>query len=112
MTSATLTIDHTALAANWLALNAASDGKAAAVVKANGYGLGAAEAPAQHGDAWRLAGIDQELVGLAYVFVGHFRVLDDRQHQLAGRRAIVRNLPGEQVDCQHDISLRRQPLRQ
>jgi alanine racemase len=43
MGSSVLTIDHTALAANWRALNAASGGKAAAVVKANGYGLGAGE---------------------------------------------------------------------
>ncbi len=43
MARATLTIDHTALAANWRALAAAAGTEAGAVVKAGGYGLGAAE---------------------------------------------------------------------
>lgn len=44
MSTANLTIDLDALVANWRALDAASDGgvETAAVVKANGYGLGAA----------------------------------------------------------------------
>ena len=42
MATATLTIDLSALAANWRDLNSFSRGQTAAVVKANGYGLGAA----------------------------------------------------------------------
>ena len=42
MSTGILTIDLDAIASNWKALNAQSSGKAAAVVKANGYGLGAA----------------------------------------------------------------------
>mmetsp|Transcript_23720 Transcript_23720/g.42421 ORF Transcript_23720/g.42421 Transcript_23720/m.42421 type:complete len:346 (-) Transcript_23720:634-1671(-) len=41
MTSATLTIDIAALVQNWQALNALSDAETGAVVKADGYGLGA-----------------------------------------------------------------------
>ncbi|MFY9240575.1 MAG: alanine racemase [Roseovarius sp.] len=41
MSTATLTIDLGALTANWQALDAASTGEAAAVVKADAYGLGA-----------------------------------------------------------------------
>ena len=42
MSTGILTIDLTAIADNWRALNTASGGKAGAVVKADGYGLGAA----------------------------------------------------------------------
>ena len=41
MTSATLTIDLGALVRNWQTLDAMSEGETGAVVKANGYGLGA-----------------------------------------------------------------------
>ncbi|MGC1486209.1 MAG: alanine racemase, partial [Albidovulum sp.] len=41
MASGTLTIDLAALAANWRALAAMGGAEAAAVVKADGYGLGA-----------------------------------------------------------------------
>ena len=41
MATATLTIDLNALVSNWRALDALSDSETAAVVKANGYGLGA-----------------------------------------------------------------------
>lgn len=41
MTSATLTIDIGALVRNWRALDALTEGETGAVVKANGYGLGA-----------------------------------------------------------------------
>ena len=41
MTSATLTIDLGAVVRNWRALDAMSDGETGAVVKADGYGLGA-----------------------------------------------------------------------
>ncbi|WP_299042437.1 alanine racemase [uncultured Tateyamaria sp.] len=41
MTSATLSIDLGALVRNWQALDALSEGETGAVVKANGYGLGA-----------------------------------------------------------------------
>ena len=41
MGTANLTIDLNAVASNWAALNAMSEGETAAVVKANGYGLGA-----------------------------------------------------------------------
>lgn len=41
MGTATLTIDLNALTANWLKLDAMTDVETAAVVKANGYGLGA-----------------------------------------------------------------------
>ncbi|WP_299653853.1 alanine racemase [uncultured Tateyamaria sp.] len=41
MTSATLSIDLSALVRNWQALDGLSDGETGAVVKANGYGLGA-----------------------------------------------------------------------
>ena len=41
MTTARLTIDLDALVRNWQALNALSEGETGAVVKANGYGLGA-----------------------------------------------------------------------
>ena len=41
MSTANLTIDLNALADNWAKLNAMSEGETAAVVKANGYGLGA-----------------------------------------------------------------------
>lgn len=40
MGTGVLTIDTAALAANWRALDALSDGETAAVIKANGYGLG------------------------------------------------------------------------
>ena len=43
MTSATLTIDLGAVVRNWRALDAMSEGETGAVVKANGYGLGAGE---------------------------------------------------------------------
>ena len=42
MSTATLTIDLDAIAANWRALDAANAGETAAVVKADAYGLGAA----------------------------------------------------------------------
>lgn len=42
MSTATLTIDLDALAANWRALDAMTRGETAGVVKADGYGLGAA----------------------------------------------------------------------
>ena len=42
MSTARLLIDHAAIAANWRALDAMSAGETAAVVKADGYGLGAA----------------------------------------------------------------------
>lgn len=42
MGSARLSINHSAIAANWRALAALSQGETAAVVKADGYGLGAA----------------------------------------------------------------------
>lgn len=42
MSTAKLTIDLNALTANWRALDAKTAGETAAVVKANGYGLGAA----------------------------------------------------------------------
>lgn len=42
MATATLTIDLTAVAANWRALDALTNCETAAVVKADGYGLGAA----------------------------------------------------------------------
>lgn len=41
MSTAKLTIDLNALASNWVNLDAMSEGETAAVVKANGYGLGA-----------------------------------------------------------------------
>ena len=41
MATATLTIDLTALTNNWRALDAMTDCETAAVVKADGYGLGA-----------------------------------------------------------------------
>lgn len=43
MTSANLTIDLGAVVRNWRALDAMSDGETGAVVKANGYGLGAGD---------------------------------------------------------------------
>ncbi|MEL6467165.1 MAG: alanine racemase [Pseudomonadota bacterium] len=43
MSSATLTIDLGAVVRNWRSLDALSAGQTGAVVKANGYGLGAAE---------------------------------------------------------------------
>ena len=43
MATATLTIDYAALAANWRTLDALTGVETAAVVKANGYGLGAGE---------------------------------------------------------------------
>ena len=43
MASGTLTIDLNAVAANWRALNSATAVETAAVVKADGYGLGAAD---------------------------------------------------------------------
>jgi alanine racemase len=52
MTTATLTIDLTAIRANWRALNAMTSCETAAVVKANAYGLGSstvARALAQEG---------------------------------------------------------------
>ena len=41
MAQAKLTIDLDALRSNWRALDARSEGETAAVVKADGYGLGA-----------------------------------------------------------------------
>lgn len=41
MTTATLTIDLGAVVRNWQTLNSLSDGETGAVIKANGYGLGA-----------------------------------------------------------------------
>ncbi len=43
MSTATLTIDLTAIAANWAALNSMTDCETAAVVKADAYGLGVAK---------------------------------------------------------------------
>ncbi len=43
MGTGTLSIDHTAIAANWRALSALCSGATGAVVKANAYGLGAGE---------------------------------------------------------------------
>ncbi|MFK7880490.1 alanine racemase [Roseobacter sp.] len=50
MASATLSVDLKALAANWQDLNTMADGKAAAVVKADAYGLGVA--PVAKALAW------------------------------------------------------------
>ena len=62
MGSATLTIDLDAITANWRALDAMTDCETAAVVKADGYGLGVgrvAKALAQAGigrASWRERG--------------------------------------------------------
>ena len=61
MTTATLTIDLTALAANWRALDALTDVETAAVVKADAYGLGIAKA----GPALATAGARQFFVAMA-----------------------------------------------
>ena len=58
MTTATLTIDHSAIAENWRALNGLSSSETGAVVKANAYGLGAASVARS----------------LAQIGVGHFFV--------------------------------------
>ncbi|MGJ8616940.1 MAG: alanine racemase [Sulfitobacter sp.] len=61
MTTATLTIDLSALAANWQALDRLSDVETAAVVKADAYGLGIAKA----GPALAKAGARQFFVAMA-----------------------------------------------
>ncbi|MEO0765473.1 MAG: alanine racemase [Pseudomonadota bacterium] len=61
MTSATLTIDLGAVVRNWRALDAMSDGETGAVVKANGYGLGAGEV----GQALLTAGVRSFFVATA-----------------------------------------------
>lgn len=61
MTTATLTIDLTALAANWRALDRLTDVETAAVVKADAYGLGIAKA----GPALAAAGARQFFVAMA-----------------------------------------------
>ncbi len=61
MTTATLTIDLTALAANWQALDRMTDVETAAVVKADAYGLGIAKA----GPALAAAGARQFFVAMA-----------------------------------------------
>lgn len=61
MTTATLTIDLSALAANWRALDRLSEVETAAVVKADAYGLGIAKA----GPALAAAGARQFFVAMA-----------------------------------------------
>lgn len=63
MSSANLTVDLSAVAANWRALNAMSAAgvQTGAVVKANGYGLGAAQVARKLSDI----GVDQFFVALA-----------------------------------------------
>lgn len=61
MTTATLTIDLTALAANWQALDKLSDVETSAVIKADAYGLGVAKA----GPALAKAGARQFFVAMA-----------------------------------------------
>lgn len=61
MTTATLTIDLSALAANWRSLDRMSDVETAAVVKADAYGLGIAKA----GPALAKAGARQFFVAMA-----------------------------------------------
>lgn len=85
MTSATLTIDLGAVLRNWRALDAMSEGETGAVVKADGYGLGAAPV----GRTLRDAGVRSFFVATAregvilrdavghgvriYVFSGHMQ---------------------------------------
>ncbi|MGJ5618681.1 alanine racemase [Sulfitobacter sp. MF3-043] len=71
MTSATLTIDLSALAANWRALDCATEVETAAVVKADAYGLGIAKA----GPALAAAGARQFFVAMASEGVALRRVL-------------------------------------
>jgi alanine racemase len=61
MTTATLTIDLSALAANWRALDRMTEVETAAVVKADAYGLGIAKA----GPALAAAGARQFFVAMA-----------------------------------------------
>ncbi|MEP1198603.1 alanine racemase [Tateyamaria sp.] len=91
MTSATLTIDLGAVVRNWRALDAMSEGETGAVVKANGYGLGAG----QVGQALLSAGVRSFFVATAaegtdlrtaighgpriFVFSGH---MDGDTHQI------------------------------
>lgn len=83
MTTATLSIDLSAIRANWRALNALTACETAAVVKANSYGLGAAtvaRALAQEGARTFFVAVAEEGVSLRktlgpdlpiYVFGGH-----------------------------------------
>ena len=64
MGTSTLTIDLNAVAANWRSLDAMSDCETAAVVKANGYGLGApsvARALAKAGGCGEKSAAQQQL---------------------------------------------------
>jgi alanine racemase len=83
MSTATLTIDLDAIAANWRALDAANAGGTAAVVKADAYGLGAARVArrlAREGARSFFVAIAEEGAGLReivgpeaaiHVFAGH-----------------------------------------
>ena len=83
MSTATLTIDLTAIRANWRALNARTQCETAAVVKANAYGLGAstvARALAQEGARHFFVAAAEEGVSVRkavgqdlpiYLFSGH-----------------------------------------
>ncbi|ABG32742.1 alanine racemase [Roseobacter denitrificans] len=93
MSTAVLTIDLSALAANWRSLNALSDVETAAVVKANAYGLGvgtAASALAEAGARHFFVAVAEEGVALRQalgagpqisVFSGH----------MAGDTALIRD---------------------
>lgn len=128
MTSATLTIDLGAVTRNWHALDAMSEGETGAVVKANGYGLGAPVV----GRALLRAGVRSFFVATAgegatlraaigtkpaiYVFSGH---MDDDTSQIrdAGLTPLLNSvdqmlrhveaLPGAPFGIQLDTGMNR-----
>lgn len=73
MTQATLTIDLSAIIANWQALDAKSSGETGAVVKADAYGLGVAPV----GKALQSAGVRTFFVALANEGVALRQALGD-----------------------------------
>jgi alanine racemase len=93
MSTATLTIDLTALADNWRALDRLSDSETGAVVKADGYGLGVA----QVGTALAEAGARQFFVaqaeeGLALRrALGHGPVINVFSGHMAGDAELIRS---------------------
>ena len=128
MATGTLTIDLAAIAANWQALNRLSDGKAAAVVKADAYGLGIAPvaralaeagartffvAVAEEGPALRAAlGPEHEIAVFSGHMEGDTQILRDHAlipllnapEQIARHRAA---LPGHPFGLQLDSGMSR-----
>ena len=128
MSTAQLTIDLPAIAANWRALDAMTDCETAAVVKADGYGLGAAPVArtlAKAGARWFFVAVAEEGVAvraaighgpMICVFSGHMEGDTDliRDHDLTPMLNSVDQLlrhveavPGRSFGIQLDTGMNR-----